>query len=311
MTARSTADWAARGVGRARLRGSAYRSPHRGVHADAGPEDDRTRVLDAAVLLPAGGAVGGWAAALLLGAGWPDGRDVAGATRPVPLVVPRRSRPRPRDGVRHHRSDLTDEEVVLVAGVPVTAPARTAFDLLRWGAEPREAVADVDGLLAAGLTGLVDVVEATSTRRGWPGSVRAGSLLPHLSDRSRSPQETRLRLVWTLDARLPPPLVNCTVLGHDGRSRGTPDLLDTGAAFAAEFDGRYHLDGRTAPTDRVREEGLTATGLTVARFYGADLTVHRRRTVHRLQQGRSRGLARERSADSWHVRLPDGSLWWP
>lgn len=85
---------AARGLTRANLRSSGWRSPYRGLHVlgpavaaeDLAPGD---RIRDAAALLPVDGQVGGWAAAYLLGVEVLDGRRPGSGAAPVPLLLPR------------------------------------------------------------------------------------------------------------------------------------------------------------------------------------------------------------------------------
>jgi hypothetical protein len=82
------------GVTPKELRGPRWRSPFRGVHTPAVPSplSPAQRVQDAAELVPAGGAIGGWAAGWLLGATDLDGRGRSGREpEDLVVVVPPRS----------------------------------------------------------------------------------------------------------------------------------------------------------------------------------------------------------------------------
>ncbi|GAB3461835.1 hypothetical protein AB1207_07205 [Kineococcus endophyticus] len=288
------------GVTDGQLRASAYRSPFRGVHADASiPPSVERRIRDVVPLLPPGAAVGGWAAAW-----WHGARDLDGVGRdgelPVLVCVPRTRSVRPRPGLRVLRSDLATEEVTVVRGVPVTSAVRTAVDLARLSGEPRRGVIAVDALWAAGATTGPAVLAHLDERRlrGTPVARRAAELA---AAGVRSPQETELRMIWTLDAGLPRPLVNERVVDEEGGHLGRVDLLDEEAGLAGEYDGRGHLALEVATVDNVRQEGLERHGLVIARFTAIDTRpAHRRRTVHRLQDAHRRGLATT-GPRRWHV----------
>ncbi|PRY17897.1 hypothetical protein [Kineococcus rhizosphaerae] len=302
-TPRTTAALLAAGVTPGRLRGPAYRSPFRNVHVPADtPLTPRQRVLEASMLLPPGGAVGGWAAAHLLGARSFDGRTSGGRPVDVLLCVPRSSRLADRPGIRFVRTDLRDDEVVTVDGLPVTRAERTAVDLVRRHPDDRERVVAVDALWAEDITDPVRVEAYLATRSRLRDSARAPPALAHARPGVRSRQETRLRLVWTLDAGLPDPLVNHRVVDVEGRHLGRPDLLDEESGVVGEFDGSSHLGLATATVDHVRQEGLEAHGLLFCRFTGLDvLPTGRFRTAWRIRQARERGLRRAHEPRSWHA----------
>lgn len=54
------------------------------------------------------------------------------------------------------------------------------------------------------------------------------------SEHSRSPNETRTRLIYLLDAGLPTPLVSCPIRDRAGRLLGIADLFDPVAGLAVE-----------------------------------------------------------------------------
>lgn len=120
------------------------------------------------------------------------------------------------------------------------------------------------------------------------------------SDRSASPPETRLRLVWELDAGLPPPLVNVPVYSRTGQLLGIPDLLDPVAGLVVEYDGDDHRDPHRHSEDVDREARFRGVGLEVTRVTGRDL----RRTpelVHRLHTARKRARFDPEDSRAWVI----------
>jgi hypothetical protein len=281
------------GIGWREIAGPLWRSPYRGVHvwSATDPDDPRQRVLDAAPLLPAGAAIGGWAAACLGGAVELDGRGPSGTERlPVLLCLTYDQRIRRGAELRVLRSPPDDGDLTEVDGIPVTTPLRTAFDLAR--TEPLEAAVVALDCLARGrpefLGDLQEYVRVHSRRRG---SARVTAAMRHATHRSRSGGETRLRLMWTHEARLAMPAVNPLVRAADGFVLGMPDLLDLETGLAGEYDGAGHRGERQHADDNAREEGLEAGGLVVVRFGSLDLGPRRRRSLHRIADGRRRAVA--------------------
>lgn len=88
------------------------------------------------------------------------------------------------------------------------------------------------------------------------------------SEHSRSPNESRLRLVTEFDAGLPRLLVNSTVYDLDGRRLGEVDLLDIEAGLVVEYDGADHRTPRQHARDVAKEAALERLGQarTRARF---------------------------------------------
>jgi hypothetical protein len=196
------------------------------------------RIVEAAGRLPAGGAVSGWAACRLHGAGFFDGLDRDGRTlMPVPVVVGPRGGTRADRGLLVRRERLDAAEVVVRQGVACTAEPRAVLDAMRWSPELREAVVAFDMACAGGLITSTAMRSYAETRGGWSGIGQVRKALVLVSERSRSPAETRLRLLWTLDARLRVPLVNWPVAGPDGRFIADVDLLDPIAGIVGEYDG--------------------------------------------------------------------------
>lgn len=258
------------------------------VPTEGPPDVPEQRILEQAVRLPAGGAVTGWAACRLWQAAFFDGLDRDGRTRlAVPLALGARGNIRRDDQVVLTYEPLAEGEVVVRHGSPVCTVARAAFDAVRLAPDVREAVVVLDMVAAARLLSIVRARAYADLRSGWRRIERARDALALASEHSRSPNETRLRLIWLLDACLPPVLVNCPVLTRDGRLLGIADLLDPVAGLAVEFDGADHRTSRRHAADVAREDDFRRHGIEVARVTGRDLD-DRALVVRRLHEARGR-----------------------
>jgi hypothetical protein len=299
------------GVSKHVLDGPRYRrtSPGRYVPA-AVAATTAQRLVEAAAHLPPGAALGGWAAAHLLGATAFDGQD--GGLRPLPVTmcVPDALHRRGVAGLRYVRQDLSEEEVVDVAGIPVTSPARTAADLARWATDLEAAVVDLDVLLQARVIEPQALGLAGRGLAGRRGARQARAAFELARVGARSPGETRLRLTYVLGLGAPTPLLNPWVYDRLGRLLGRPDLLDVEAGLVLEYDGGVwrnsarpdgHLDAEQHREDNVREEWFERNGLLVVRAAKADLSRYRMGLLDRMGAARAEGLLRSHGPRSWRV----------
>ncbi|MEV5695884.1 hypothetical protein [Micromonospora globbae] len=249
------------------LRSSAWRPLFRDVYADAQVTvTHRTRCLAVGRwLTPPGTAIAGRSAAALHGVGTvpPDQPidvlvPIDTVTRPSgsprhPSGRPDSTRPGsrrgPMAGLRVHHGVLDPEDVVDRAGLLVTSPARTCWDVARW-LDPVEAVVVVDGLLARRLTDVTALREyalARAGRRGWRALLRAVDLADAGAE---SPQESRTRVRLVL-AGLPRPVTQF-VVERDGRFVARLDLAWPEFKVAVEYDGLWHDDPEQFHRDRRR-----------------------------------------------------------
>lgn len=289
------------GVAWREIAGPLWRSPYRDVHVWSATDAaaPRQRALDVAGLLPPGAALGTWAAACLAGVTELDGGGSSGAEEePVLVCLPPRLRIRRGAAIRCLRSQLSPEDLVLVDGVPVTTPVRTAFDLARTGTLVQAVVA-LDVLARGRPTFAEEVIGYAQSRRKWGGVPQVRCAARLASYRSRSAGETKLRLLWQLEARLGTPQVNANVLDTDGNLLAIADLLDDRLGLVGEYDGATHRDVRRHADDNAREEWLENAGLIVVRASAPDLGVHRRRTLARLDAASRRGRSRLSARRRW------------
>jgi hypothetical protein len=230
------------------------------------------RILEEAQRLPAGGAVSGWASLRLAGANFCDGLARDGIRElPVPLVGTPTSNFRAGPGSARHRTFLTDADVVVRHGVRCTAVQRAVLDAVRWQPDAREAVVIVDIAVAAGLTTLAALRAYAAELDRTHGAARLRDALALANARSRSPNETRTRLIWQIDGGFPEPRCNWPIADLEGRRIGRPDLLCDELAVVGEFDGADHVRARVRSTDAGKESDYRDAGLEVFRVTGPDL----------------------------------------
>ena len=261
------------GPTKAQARGPYWRRTSPGLYVPIGVSCVvvEQRILEAAQRLPPGGAVSGWAALRMAGGGFFDGLEPDGRTPwPVRLVVPPDRNLRVVGHVVVGRERLEASEIVTLHGVPCTTPLRATFDEARGCSSLREAVVAVDMALAAGLITLEEFRAYANRRRGWPGARMARAAAALADPRSLSPGETRMRLVWVLDARRPPPLCNWPIADLSGQRLGKPDLLSDELGVAGEYNGADHRTATRHARDVAREGMFRNAGLEYFTVVGPD-----------------------------------------
>lgn len=206
------------------------------------------------------GVLAGRAAAALHGAKWVD--DFT----PVELVGPFNH---PPPGIIVRRERLSAEDVKELAGLLVTNPARTAFDLARH--LPRGvAVAHLDALSAATGLAAADVVQLIARNKGARGVRQCQPALSLMDGGAQSPKESWLRLVL-VDAGLPRPATQIEVRGSYGCPLAYLDMGWDGPMVAVEYDGDQHRSDRTQYVKDIRRLQLVEDlGWRVVRVVNED-----------------------------------------
>lgn len=97
---------------------------------------------------------------------------------------------KPTSGILVHRDELRVEEIRRFSGLPVTTPARTAFDLGRRPGRD-EAVVQVDALSQATRVRADDIAPLLELHPGVRGLVQLREVLHLMDGGAESPQETR------------------------------------------------------------------------------------------------------------------------
>jgi very-short-patch-repair endonuclease len=193
--------------------------------------------------------VAGNSAAALLGAEWVDPHA------PAELITDRK---RPPALILTRNERLAAGEVVAVSGIPVTSPARTAFDLGRRRG-PQTAVIRIDALARATGVTADEVLPLIDTHRGVRGIKQLRRVLPLVDAGAESPQETRTRLVL-IAGGLPRPETQI-VVGHYRIDMGWEHWL-----VGVEYDGPQHwTDPRVRAGDIERTVKLERRGWRLIR----------------------------------------------
>lgn len=236
-------------------------------------------------------------------AGFFDGLARDGSTMlPVPLAAGGHQI-RPRRGHTVSRERLDDDEVVLRHGIRCTTLRRALFDEMRRTGLLRDAVVAMDMTAAAELVSISQMRDYLAERVGWNGVPLVRKALDLADEGGRSPAESRLRLVWVLDAGLAPPMCNRAVFDLSGRHLGTVDLFDPVAGMVGEYDGAEHRRKRRHARDVDRQDRFRRAGLDY--FVVVALDMHDPKlVVERITLTQERALAWVRPA-GWTLRQPD------
>lgn len=273
------------------------------VPADTDSTIVEQRIVEQASRLGRHGGVTAWAALRWRGAAYFDGLT-AGGTRqlPIPLLIGSNLRPDPRAALSWEQFAPTEREVI--DGLPCATIQRALFDEMHRTGSLRDAVVAMDMAAAAGLisTGLMS--EYVAQRGPWTGIPLVRKALLLATDDSMSPQESRQRLVWLLDAGLDPPLCNPFVFSKsDGRLLGRPDLLDPVAGLIAEYDGADHLKKDRRRRDIRRENDFRDHGLEYVTTVRGDIG-QRTMLARRFLAGRVRARFESPEDRAWTLIPP-------
>lgn len=267
------------------------RVPNRGALPPAGRADARNvggslrhgsppdlETLCRAVLLhrPERIAFSHQTAARIIGAPLPMGIDESR----IHVSVPAGDRALQVRAVAGHT--LTAWRIVIVRGLPITAPEQIWLDLA--------AVLDRDALVALGdwlvnnrpasnppASGLhpaatiESLTRALAEARGRRGVARARSALPLLRAGAESPAESRLRLTL-MDGGLPEPWINYSLHDRRGGFVARVDLAYPAERIAIEYEGEHHrVDRSTWHRDIHRREAVEDLGWRMVRVTAHDL----------------------------------------
>lgn len=206
------------------------------------------------------GIVAGLAASALHGARWVD------AGTAIELIW-RNGRPPP--GITVHKGAVAEDELTYVCRLPVTTPARTAFDLARH--LPRgPALAGLDALMRATPFSIEDVLMLVKRYPHARGLRQLRELLPLVDGGAASPKETWLRLLL-IDAGFPIPTTQIPVCDDGYWPFAFLDMGWEEFKVAAEYDGDQHrTDRREYVRDHRRQRTLTRLGWIDVRVIAED-----------------------------------------
>jgi hypothetical protein len=226
-------------------------------HVDAGA---RSRAKAGWLWTGRRGVVAGFAAAVLHGSKWVDDLRV------VELIHDNRRSP---PGIRTHRDQIDEDEIEVVAGLPITSPARTALDFGCWY-PITTAVAGIDALARATKIKAADVELLTRRYAGRRGIARARRAVDLFDPGAQSPKESWLRVIL-IQAGLPRPQTQIPVLDEFDSAIAYLDMGWEDVKVAVEYDGEQHRSDRRQYTWDVRRlEMLERLGWIVIRVVAGD-----------------------------------------
>ncbi|ODR11657.1 hypothetical protein BHQ15_00185 [Mycolicibacillus koreensis] len=209
------------------------------------------------------GVLAGLSAAAMLDTKWID------AGLPAELIHTNR---RPPPLLTVHTDRLTPEETREVAGVPVTTPARTAFDLGR-RLPLIDGVQRLDALINATDLKVPDVAALATVHPRVPGLRRLAATLALVDGGAESPYESMTRLML-VRAGFPRPQTQIKVCDAFGRVIARIDLGWREWQVGVDFDGRHHwTSARQRAWDAERYSLLGEFGWTDIRL--TSWTLHR------------------------------------
>ncbi len=227
--------------------------------------------------------IGGLTASALHGAKWVDDGS------PVELVWSNARRP---PGIRTYDTRLRGDEITVACGLPVTTPARTAFDMGR-RASVNDGVARLDALGNATGLSLEDIRAVARVHPGARNLRRLEAALDLYDSGAASPKETWLRLL-VIRASYPRPQTQIPIRSPDGRRQYYLDMGWNDVKLALEYDGAQHWgDPKRIAYDIQRSEDIDELGWKLVR----------------VVKGNSSGEVLRRLDAAWRSRLqPDREI---
>ncbi|MGU3497903.1 hypothetical protein [Mycobacterium sp. C31M] len=204
--------------------------------------------------------IAGNSAAALHRAKWVEARQ------PAELIHPNRKPPR---GIHTWADCIADDEIVVIRGMRVCTPARTAFDLARRYPLNR-AVAAIDALANRTRLDMVEVEKLIAEHPGRRGIPTARKALDLVDAGAESPRETWLRLL-VIQAGYPRPKTQIWVRDKFNYEFACIDVGWPDRLIGLEYQGRHHQsDPVTYERDIRRLEQLVQLGWTIIRITAAD-----------------------------------------
>jgi hypothetical protein len=213
-----------------------YRPFFPNVHAPRGHElTVRDRAAGAWLWSKRRAIVTGVAASAIHGAEWVD------ADSTIELIY-EHTHACPPAGIVARSERISDDEICLVDGIPVTTIARTALDIGRY--QRRDlAIARLDALMRAAPFSTEEVLLLAKRYRGARGVKKFKDAIPLVDGGAASPRETWLRLIY-IDAGLPKPTTQIPIFDTDGTLLRTVDMGWEKFKVVSEYDGDQHRTDR-------------------------------------------------------------------
>jgi hypothetical protein len=219
-----------------------------------------------------GGVPAGLSASAVLGAKWIEG----GA--PAQLIHTNR---RPPPMIIVHTDSLSADETRTVLGMPVTTPARTAFDLGRRLGRT-QGVQRIDALMNATDVKLDDIEAVISRHPGVRGVRRLRQTLELVDGGAESPYESLTRLLL-MQAGFPRPQTQIPVYDDYGFVIARIDMGWSQWRVGVDFEGAHHwTDPRQRTWDVERYAKLADLGWIDVRLTAGTLHNNPRSFLNRV-----------------------------
>ncbi|MFK0403564.1 endonuclease domain-containing protein [Microbacterium sp. NPDC090225] len=164
-----------------------------------------------------------------------------------------------RVGVSGHRLETEEDDVLVVDGIRVLAPARMWVDVSRV-LSLSHLLAFTDAVISRRhpIATLDELLAVHHRFRGGRGARSRERALELADDRAESPRESMVRLIL-IEAGLPTP--QCNVEIRDGhRFVARVDMFYPEARLIIEYDGDHHRDPDQWSRDQIRRAELEALG---------------------------------------------------
>jgi hypothetical protein len=238
-----------------------YRNLYRGVYVEKDRDVSlRDRAIGAWLVSRRRAVIAGVAASALHGAPWVD-PDV-----PIELAG---AKCMPQEGLIPRREQVAEDEITVIAGLPVTTRVRTAFDLGRHLDRP-QALARMDALMWNQRFSRGAVLALAERYPRARGVRQLRELLPLVDRGAESPRESLTRL-WLHDAGFPRPETQIPVLAGTTCPVAWLDMGWRDFMVAVEYDGDHHRkDRKQYVKDIARLRMLEALGWKVIRVIAED-----------------------------------------
>ncbi|TEA08698.1 DUF559 domain-containing protein [Mycobacteroides salmoniphilum] len=193
---------------------------------------------------------------------------------PAELIHTNRLTPQ---GISVWSDRLHRDEQTVINELPVTTPARTAFDIGRRTTVDL-AVERLDALMNATGTSVADIETVVARHRGVRGLTRLSHVLDLVDGGAESPWETRTRLI-VVRAGFTAPQTQLVVRNRFGDFVARLDMGWKDHKVGIEFDGAQHWTDacqRSRDIDRAKE--LADEGWRIVRV-SSDMVRHRAGTI--------------------------------
>ena len=250
-------------------RGPRWRASSHGLYVPAGTAATADqRIVEAGAVLREEEAVTGWAALHWSGAAWFDGTRDGVTVLDVPVVA-RRHLVAQR-GFSVSQEFLRPDGIEVIDGLPVTAAVRSVVFEMRYAAGLGEAIIALDMACYSDSVSLSEVASYLESLGPVTGIQQARDALAEGEENSWSPQETKMRGVWTRVAGLSRPLCNAPVFTLHGEHVGTPDFIDPRTGLLGLYNGSDHLSLVGASTDLKQESTYRDLGLEPVTMLATD-----------------------------------------